>query len=134
MPKDRGLMHWAGNIYLTPEEKEFRLEQLAKEIADGEVDEQFYPYLIRLNAMPYVVTTQCCCGHAGKKTPHFDIRTSISFEKLFRAVSNTVEKFGITVHIMGFELGLPRFVFWMEARNWRKATDALVRDLEKGDL
>lgn len=52
---------------LTVEEKEFRLKELDQAISIGWVDEDFIPFLHRINKLPFFMTTQCCTGHGDLK-------------------------------------------------------------------
>ena len=68
------LMDFKDSIYLTSEEKSYRLKELSKSVTNGETDEEMIPFLDQLNENTHICTTQCCCGHGNGKA-HISIRT-----------------------------------------------------------
>lgn len=59
---------------MTPQVQEFRAQGLKFfEQERANIDAEFLPFLARINALPYVLTSQCCAGHVwytenGKKS------------------------------------------------------------------
>ena len=78
------LERFEGNFYLDTDEKDYRQRKLDEALRDGEIDDEMVPHIAALNAIPYVMTTQCCTGHGpdDDRRPHADIRTTLSFESL----------------------------------------------------
>lgn len=54
--------------WLTDEEKIVNLNRLNSDIENGDIDKVFVPYLLKINKMGGICTTQCCTGHS-KKNP-----------------------------------------------------------------
>lgn len=48
---------------LDPADREKALQSFAEALRKEEIDEEFIPYLIRLNKLPYLVPVQCCARH-----------------------------------------------------------------------
>jgi len=57
--------------------------------------------------------------------PHVDIRTTISFEDLFQAIAPLMSIMGASLEIMGWEMNMPRYCFWLPY-NWKTAMDILI--------
>ena len=66
---------------LTHAEKRYRLQELESEIEQGLVDKEMIPYLKKINAYPFIVTTQSCTGHgedpATGRQAHVDFRCAL---------------------------------------------------------
>ena len=129
--QETSLKEFEGNQCLTEEEKEYRLRQLEKELAEGSIDEEMWPYLSRLNAIDGVVTTQCCCGHNKKDLkPHIDIRISFGFIDLFDRVRRMLDMGEVSLQIMGAEMNMPRYCFWLSHDSWQETMEELCEVLE----
>lgn len=101
-----------GRTWLQGDEKSYRMSKLAEALVDREVDPEMVEVLERFNAVGWLCTTQCCCGH-GEKQPHVDLRVGLSFEELWRRTCAWIEERDATLMVCGSEMGMPRFCFWL---------------------
>ena len=125
------LSRFAPRSMPTDVEKKYRLKKLAQAIEEGEVDEEMIPYLERLNRIVYVVTTQCCCGHGGKKRPHVDLRTTLGMGKTLAILHAIDPDESISLEVMGWsDPYLPRYCFWLPREGWEEMLDKLIHGLE----
>ena len=127
------LEDFVGSIMLTDTEKKCRLGQLDLDKEDGHVDEQCVPFLDRLNALHGVVSTECCWGHGpdDDRRPHLDIRFGYEFGQLFCLVQPYMEAFDGDVRVLGWEVMMPRFCFWMSDETWSNEFGCLVACFER---
>ena len=111
------MKNFKGNL-LTQEEKADWLKQLyefeTKPDPDRpwrtHIDKEFMPYLERINAVPFVCTTQCCTGHE-KQDAFFRFRCSKSPEWV---IDNLLKPLEQKFHCLGFslmELGRDRLTY-----------------------
>lgn len=125
------LSEFKGNR-LTPEEKEYRLKKLKQEIAKGLIDEEFIPFLNRINALPAFMTTQCCTGHGEiGRTAHIDFRCSLPPEDVINWLLRPIESsLGIGVTLM-LEESRCRYVLWLDNASWKEQMEKIIETLEK---
>ncbi len=128
------LSQFRGQHYLGTAEKAYRMEEAARLYEEGWIDKEMWPYLERLNAIPYVCTTQSCCGHDGDplREPHVDIRIGATFDDFFARLKplEDAEHAEVYIWIMGWEMMMPRFCFWFKHDSWRESIELLIRCLE----
>jgi hypothetical protein len=122
------LIDFIGNR-LTPGEKVYRLAVLKKEITDGEVDDEFLPFLEAINSHPDFVTTQCCTGHGenrrrGGRQAHLDFRSAWPVERVVDEILRPLEG-EVSVQLM-LESDRLRYVLWMENDSWEKTALTLL--------
>ena len=129
------LEDFRGNVLLTDEEKEYRLRKLDATKLDGEIDEEMISFIDFINNLKSFVTTQCCWGHGEEddRLPHIDIRTKFAFEVFYPEVYPWMDTYGVTLQIMGDEMGIPRYCFWLQQENWRDILKCLCRILRRLD-
>jgi len=131
-----GLEKFTGNL-LTQEEKEYRIGQLyelhIKEFKD--LDMRFLPYLERINAFPFICTTQCCDGdHDG--LAHFDFRCSNPPEWVIDNLLKPLdEKFeGIHISLYGLDANRLRYCIWIKYKEygyeWQEPVEYFISQLE----
>lgn len=117
-----------GNI-LTSEEKEYRLMSpngLYYNVA--EIDEEIFPYLVKINGFPFIVTTQSCCGHKGEnnRKAHIAFRCALTekdtIDLLLRPMSN---KFEIYVELILEEEGL-RYCLRLDNNKWKEQLNYFI--------
>ena len=52
-----------GQCFLTEDDRSRLMHEAESEIAAGHIDAAMVPFIRRLNAIPWLATTQCCQGH-----------------------------------------------------------------------
>jgi len=120
-----------GNI-LTAEEKEYRLMKLYKNVE--EIDEEIFPYLVKINKFPFIVTTQSCCGHKGLsgRQAHIDFRCALTekdtIDLFLRPMSNKFEKINIELMLEANRL---RYCLWLDNNKWREQLNYFIDLLVK---
>jgi len=128
-----GLDRFHGRFYLQKDEALYRERQLSRSLQEEAIDEEMVPYLASLNALPHVMTVQCCTGHGpeDERKPHIDIRTSLSFKELFKAVVPLMDRddWVVSLQVMGWEMGMPRYCFWLDDEHWEAQTALLTECL-----
>jgi len=131
-----------GNL-LTQEEKEYRLRELydlnIKEFKD--LDMEFLPYLERINAFPFICTTQCCTGHhrPDDDGAHFDFRCSTPLEWVIdNLLKPLVKKFsGDHISLYGLHCDRLRYCVWIRPKEygygWWEPVEYFIKLLEAGN-
>lgn len=120
---------------LTMQEKEYRLNKLQEEIGKGWVDEEIIPFLERINAFPFIVTTQSCCGHnedpATGRHAHIDFRCTLTeqdtIDKILRPFSNNWINSDVTLML---EANRVRYVIWLDNKEWTEQLESFIEVLE----
>ena len=107
-----GLEQFRGHIWLDGKEKNYRMGKLADALVAGDVDYQMVSVLEKFNAIPWLCTTQCCCGH-GEKLPHLDLRVALAFDDMWKKVSGWLDAHSANLSVEGSEMDMPRFCFWL---------------------
>lgn len=128
------LEKFKGNCF-TPEEKEYRLQQLKKEILDGEVDEEMISYLEKINSYPFIVTTQSCCGHGehSGRVAYIDFRSSLSPEEVINYLLKPLDKkFSpyIGFQLCGLDCDRLRYCIWLHNEMWKEQLEYFIQLLE----
>jgi len=118
-----------GRTLLEPDEKKCRMKELIQEIDNREVDEEMIPYLQQLNRIPHVMTTQSGLGH--DSLPYVELRWGLPFDQLFERVQPLLVPFSkdavdVIMEIVGWEMAMPKFRFWMNHNNWRRYIEILI--------
>jgi len=124
------LMDFKDSIYLTSEEKSYRLKELSKSVTNGETDEEMIPFLDQLNMNPHICTAQCCSGHGSGKA-HVSIRTDYKFEDLWKRIAPIMHNYNntpISVQLMQ-DFGMPRYTFWFVDK-WKHSIKILIDALK----
>lgn len=122
--------------------KREKLISLLDEIATGEVDRAFHSYLERLNAIPDVVSSQCCEGHPGggdaeKDTlPYLSILVARPFQGFWKDIAPLVGEVMVSVKVdtyMWGDVTYPRWVFYFYegGDKWRLHVETLIFRLER---
>lgn len=109
-----GLEKFTGNL-LTQEEKAHRLKELYEYNVGNDLDMEFLPYLERINAFPFMCTTQCCNGEQDG-IAHFDFRCSNPPEWVIDNLLKPLEvKFeGIHISLYGLHGDRLRYCIWIK--------------------
>ncbi len=132
------------DLWMTDDEKAYRLAQLDREIEAGIVDVPLIPYLERLNAIPWLCTAQSCQGHrpygtAVKNLGHISFRVTVEgWERFLRGLSAYEQEWPTLGWLgMAIETGenghsYARFeVWWSEPEEWEQRVLALCRAFEE---
>ena len=132
-----GLEKFTGNL-LTQEEKAYRLKELYEYNVGNDLDMEFLPYLKRINAFPFMCTTQCCDGgKEGQDDAHFDFRCAYPPEWVVdNLLKPIVEKFeGIHVSLYGLHADRLRYCIWIRNEeygyDWWEPVEYFISQLEE---
>jgi len=137
--KTKNLNDFKGNI-LGKREKIARTTSLKKLILKGKsdsepLDDEFVPYLKKINNFSFIATTQSCCGHGGDKDrkAYLDFRSGLSekdtIDFLLRPMQ---EKFDpdITTEL-SMECNRLRYCLWLDNNKWEKQIEYFIELLSK---
>jgi len=92
-----------------------------------DIDEEAIPFLDELNDIKGIKTIGSCIGH-GEGEAHISFYCDWEFDTLFNAFRLIdKEMYDCRVQLTGFEMGRPRWVFWMD--DWLQIT-TLIRHLK----
>lgn len=132
------LKQFTGN-QLTAEEKEFRMknyEHLKKIKSPPELDEEIIPYLDRINAFPFLVTTQSCCGHGrpqSEKHAHADFRSGLNerdtIDFLLRPLADRSDP-NLSFELMT-ECDRLRYIIWLSNDKWKEQLEYFIHLLQE---
>lgn len=110
-----------GNL-LGPEEREYRLRTMPRDDCDPE----FLPYLDRINAFPFLITTQHCSGHGekglGSRRAHLDFRSMLPERMTINLLLRPMEdKYPHDISIQLFtECARLRYCLWLDNERWEE--------------
>lgn len=113
---------------LTGAEKKYYVGHLFHRIKEGDVDAEMVPYLLVLNSVPCICTTESCCGHGGEdgRKPYVTLRTALEFKELWSVVFPVLDDLNTPCEMSVFgDFERPRFSFCMENESWEETMDAL---------
>ena len=113
-----GLEKFTGDL-LTQKEKEHRLRELYEHSVGNDLDMEFLPYLERINAFPFMCTTQCCDGEQDG-VAHFDFRCSNPPEWVINNLLKPLDKKfeGIHISLYGLHGDRLRYCIWIKYREY----------------
>lgn len=122
--------------WLTKEEKESTLIDLAFEILAGNIDEPFLPYLLLINSTAGVCTVQCCSGH-GAEPGNLSMRISE-----WRDVERTVEELVVIEGVYWAEMAYecedsvisPRLIVHFDTDTCESVLRGIYRMLSLGSI
>lgn len=131
--KMKKLDGFRGNI-LGAEEKLIRMDLLAHEIARGDIDLPFIPYLHRLNQY-CVMTTQCCDGRVKgrrRKRAYLDFRSMMPVEvtvnHMLRPIENRFPECSFSIYTEAKRL---RYCIWMDNKEWEEVMEYFLNLLDR---
>jgi len=130
----RKLENFTGDL-LTPEEKQFRLKRLQKEIESKRIDEEMVPYVKRINALSSFVTTQCCFGHKGNdhnQRAYIDFRSSLKPGEVIEQILKPMllKHNVLQVQLFGLWNDRLRYCIRLESKFWKEEMETLINILE----
>jgi hypothetical protein len=129
------LNSFKGNV-MSAEEKMWRdraYDHLKSSSSKGNLDKELIPYLDRINAFPFIATTQSCCGHGGSKErrAYIEFRSGMSMED---TVAKLIEPL---YHELDDEIWLALscdtlgYVFWVKNERWKDTLEIFIDLLER---
>lgn len=120
------LEQFRGRMTLRRDEKEFRQSILYHAYKEDQIDGEFIPYLNELNSISWLMSAGHCTGHNDEdRGPSVSFRVGISFIEFFKALEPIANR-NTTIQLAGWELMMPRFVFWFEHETWKEDIEALT--------
>ena len=96
------------------------------------IDNEFVPFMKRLNAY-WIWTTQSCCGHGGRKNAYLCFQSLVDSDVVLEKLVKPMQRrYPNIVCQVSTNLKQPRFTLWLENSKWEKQLDFLVTRLKKG--
>ena len=127
-----GLEQFTGNL-LTQEEKAYRLKNLYEYSVGVDLDMEFLPYLERINAFPFMCTTQCCDGEQDG-VAHLDFRCRNPPEWVIDNLLKPLEVKFEGIHISLYVRDRLRYCIWIKFKeygyDWREPVEYFISQLE----